>query len=192
VSINLDTGAASGGDASGDTLIGIEDARGSNTGGDTIIGSAISNILDGNGGNDTLIGGGAEDNLFGGSGMDLLIMDASSLFIAGTSADGGIGTDTFRAVSSSSISVGEAAVLGDVFNTEVLDFSSGNVNFTAAFTSAEMSQITGGSGASNLLRVQVNASGDSVVGSGHASSTVSGAETIYDYADGSRLIVEQI
>jgi Ca2+-binding RTX toxin-like protein len=192
VSINLATGAASGGDATGDTLIGIEDAQGSNTGGDTIVGSNLDNYLYGNGGNDTLTGAGGADQLFGGSGTDLMILDASSLFIGGTTADGGTGSDTLRLTSGANVTLGEADILGKVSATEVLDFSAGNVDVTAAFSASEMSSITGETGAANQLRVQVDTAGDNVVGSGFVSSSINGAETIYNYVDGSRLIVEQI
>jgi Ca2+-binding RTX toxin-like protein len=192
VSINLGTGAASGGDAAGDTLISIEDAHGSNTGADTIVGTDDGNRLFGNGGNDTLTGAGGADELFGGSGADLMILDASSLFLAGTTADGGIGSDTLRLTSGSNVAIGEGDILGKVSGMEVLDFSHGNVDVTAALTAVEMSSITGASGGANQLRVQVDTAGDNVVGAGHISSTIIGNETFYDYADGSRLIVEQL
>jgi Ca2+-binding RTX toxin-like protein len=60
VSINLGTGAASGGDATGDTFSSIENVNGSGVA-DTLIGSSGANQLNGGLGNDTLTGGGAAD-----------------------------------------------------------------------------------------------------------------------------------
>jgi len=60
----------SGGD--NDLIRNVENILGSNTGGDTITGDALVNILSGQGGNDTLDGGAADDTLFGGSDDDVL------------------------------------------------------------------------------------------------------------------------
>jgi Ca2+-binding RTX toxin-like protein len=59
-----------GGDAAGDTLSGIEQVIGSNTGGDTLTGDAGINYLAGFGGNDTIDGGASFDSLSGGAGTD--------------------------------------------------------------------------------------------------------------------------
>ena len=81
VTINLDAGAASGGDAAGDTLgFDIENVIGS-AHDDTLFGSSwAANVLWGLGGNDTLYGDGGGDKLYGGAGNDTL--------------DGGAGNDT--------------------------------------------------------------------------------------------------
>lgn len=68
------TGASQGfgGDAQGDYLVGIVNLIGSNTGGDTLTGSAAANTINGQGGGDTLNGAGGNDILLGGAGFDLL------------------------------------------------------------------------------------------------------------------------
>lgn len=81
VTINLATSSYSGGDADGDTLIGIE----------AIIGSAFADSLTGNVGDDVLDGGGGSDALYGDAGNDRLILGAGA---AGAIIDGGVGTDT--------------------------------------------------------------------------------------------------
>ena len=97
VSIDLITGNASGGHASGDTLTSIENVVGSPYS-DTIIGNASDNILKGgvfwdtlhgNGGNDTLYGGDNGDVIYGGGGGDTVYGGggADSVF-------GGDGADT--------------------------------------------------------------------------------------------------
>ena len=69
VSVNLTTGAASGGDALGDTFSLIEALSGSNLN-DTLTGNGIANTLYGNGGNDVLSGAAGNDVLTGGVGLD--------------------------------------------------------------------------------------------------------------------------
>ena len=60
VTVNLQTGLGSGGDAQGDTLSGIEN----------IIGSAFADVLTGDSGANTLVGGAGADALNGGAGTD--------------------------------------------------------------------------------------------------------------------------
>jgi Ca2+-binding RTX toxin-like protein len=81
VVVNLATGVAGGGEATGDTLISIENLVGSAQS-DTLTGNDLRNRLEGgdgfdrlfgNGGDDTLIGGGDADILDGGAGADRII-----------------------------------------------------------------------------------------------------------------------
>src|SRR6185437_12898238 len=67
VTVNLTTGSGSGGDAAGDSLIGIEGLIGSAVT-DVLIGDANANTLIGNAGDDTLQGGAGADSLDGGAG----------------------------------------------------------------------------------------------------------------------------
>jgi Ca2+-binding RTX toxin-like protein len=87
VSVNLATGAMSGGDAAGDTLTGIEQVMGSAFA-DTLTGDANANTLWGLGGGDVLTGGGGGDALKGGAGNDSFVYTALS-----DSAVSGIGKD---------------------------------------------------------------------------------------------------
>lgn len=79
VIIDLDAGTASGGEASGDTLVSIERLTGS-AHDDALVGNALNNWLTGLAGNDVLSGGDGHDTLIGGAGAD--------------SISGGAGTDT--------------------------------------------------------------------------------------------------
>jgi Ca2+-binding RTX toxin-like protein len=79
ISINLFTGTAAGGDAEGDTLLNIENIRGSGQA-DTITGNDLSNKINGMAGADTLNGLGGNDWIITGGGYDVI--------------DGGAGTDT--------------------------------------------------------------------------------------------------
>ena len=91
VVIKLSKGAAqgSGGDATGDTLGGIENLIGSDLA-DKLTGDAGANVLTGRGGADVLTGGAGDDHLDGGAGADTLN--------GGTGADamaGGDGDDRY-------------------------------------------------------------------------------------------------
>ena len=77
VSVNLGTGAASGGDAQGDTFSGIENLLGSNQA-DTLTGNDGANTLWGMAGDDVLVGGGGGDVLKGGAGNDRFVYTALS------------------------------------------------------------------------------------------------------------------
>ena len=70
--VDLSVGIAQDGFGGTDTLVNIEQVRGSEFGDDTLIGDAGNNRLEGRDGNDTLIGGEGFDDLRGGSGDDTL------------------------------------------------------------------------------------------------------------------------
>ena len=76
VSVNLTTGLGSGGDASGDVLISIENVIGSALA-DALTGNAVANTLSGGGGNDTLAGKLGNDVMVGGLGGDSFIFDTA-------------------------------------------------------------------------------------------------------------------
>ena len=86
VNVDLNAGTASGGDATGDTLTGIENLTGSDAD-DTLTGDSSDNIIKGGAGADIIDGGGGDDMLFtgegndtitGGSGSDSIIVAESS------------------------------------------------------------------------------------------------------------------
>ncbi len=74
VEVNLTAGTATGGTATGDILIDIEEIIGSEFN-DIITGDVNNNILSGKGGDDVLHSKGGTDNLTGGSGNDTFIID---------------------------------------------------------------------------------------------------------------------
>jgi Ca2+-binding RTX toxin-like protein len=96
---------ASGGDAEGDELNGIENVTGSayadllwgDDGVNVLRGMGGSDVLKGFGGNDSLFGGNGSDTLEGGDGSDLLYGDAGSDTLRGEDGndrlDGGLGAD---------------------------------------------------------------------------------------------------
>ncbi|MFG6461195.1 PA14 domain-containing protein [Roseateles sp. DXS20W] len=88
VSVDLAASTASGGDADGDTLEGIENLAGSG-GADQLRGDAGANRLDGGAGNDQLEGRGGADQLVGGAGTDTAVYSGST---AGVTIDLAAGT----------------------------------------------------------------------------------------------------
>ena len=87
--VDLSVGIAQDGFGGTDTLVNIEQVRGSEFGDDTLIGDAGNNRLEGRDGNDTLIGGEGFDNLSGGSGDDTLDGSAGGHDFL----EGGLGND---------------------------------------------------------------------------------------------------
>lgn len=153
VAINLGPSVAAGGHATGDTLIGIENAVGSNFD-DYLGGSAAANVLNGGGGNDVIFGAGGNDTLLGGGGNDILD--------GGEGADrliGGAGSDTAYYESSTSgiyvillanIALGGAA--GDTFDS--------------------IENLTG----SNFDDFLAGDAGDNIIAGGNGNDTLAGAD----------------
>ncbi|SCZ74290.1 Ca2+-binding protein, RTX toxin-related, partial [Epibacterium ulvae] len=106
VTVNLESGTATGGDAQGDSISNIENVLGSNHA-DRLTGNSIDNVLEGADGNDTLRAEGGHDAVHGGAGNDRIY--------AGSGDDrvwGGNGND--------SVSLGDG---DDVFSGEADDDS---------------------------------------------------------------------
>ncbi len=97
VDLNLAGPQVSTGEASGDTLINIENLQGSNFD-DVLTGDGVSNRFYGLIGNDVLNGGGGDDKLYGGTGVDTINGgDDNDLLVGGAGADsldGGAGIDS--------------------------------------------------------------------------------------------------
>ncbi|MEV4782874.1 hypothetical protein [Burkholderia sp. LMU1-1-1.1] len=109
VQIDLLAGTASGGDAGGDVLTGIENLIGSSFG-DTITGDALGNTLEGSYGNDTINGGDGADTIYGGLGSSIPPLVASSGAVQVDMLYGGNGNDIIATAANDagSIASGEA------------------------------------------------------------------------------------
>jgi Ca2+-binding RTX toxin-like protein len=113
VTLDLQLGTASGGDATGDSILGasVENADGSALA-DTLNGSSVANILTGNAGNDILDGRAGNDTLFGGAGSDTLIGGADNdILNGGDDADnlsGGLGNDSLNGDLGNDVLTGDA------------------------------------------------------------------------------------
>ncbi|MGO1076796.1 calcium-binding protein, partial [Inquilinus sp. CA228] len=115
VTVNLQSGVGSGGEAQGDTYTGIENAIGS-LGGDSLVGNTFANTLQGLDGNDVLRGGAGADVIDGGAGND-----TASYYYATTGVSIDLGAHT--------ASGGEAQ--GDVL-TGIENLTGGQANDTLA------------------------------------------------------------
>lgn len=113
VNVNLTTGVAIDGFGKQDTLLNIENVRGTAVN-DVLTGSAVSNVLRGEAGNDTLNGMAGADTMKGGTGNDTYYVDNVGDIVDELS-DGGSGTD--KILSSISLSLANTAqVKGAVEN----------------------------------------------------------------------------
>lgn len=91
VNVNLGTGAASGGDATGDVLNSIENVIGSAFN-DTLTGSSAANQIFGGAGADSIAAGDGDDTVDGGDGNDTIDAGAGN-----DSVTGGLGNDSILA-----------------------------------------------------------------------------------------------
>ncbi len=119
VTVDMQAGTASGGDAAGDVLISIENLIGSSFD-DALTGDAFdqtfeggdgNDVIHGGDGNDTLNGGAGADKLFGDGGDDVFTIGDSSDVAAGETIDGGGGNDTLNTFGAMDFS-GAGAILG--------------------------------------------------------------------------------
>jgi Ca2+-binding RTX toxin-like protein len=109
VLVSLASGYVTGGDAGGDTLIGIESLDGSEFG-DVLLGNDGANYLRGNGGNDSLKGFGGDDSLHGDAGNDQLTGGVGADFMTGA---GGADTFIWSSIDDPGTTVETADRLGD-------------------------------------------------------------------------------
>ncbi len=151
VTIDLNGAAGVGGEAEGDTLVGIERLHGSLLA-DDVTGSALDDVIDGrsgddilNGGagNDTIVGDGGDDLLYGGSGDDNLIGGAGADFF-----DGGSGSD-YANYYHAGLTAEAQSVLDGV--TADLANSAANTGFAAGDTYLSIEKLFGTNFSDNLF-----------------------------------------
>ena len=190
VAVNLTAGTASGGHATGDTLISIEALQGSDHN-DTLIGEGSANILDGGLGDDSLVGYGGNDRLFGQGGSDTLRGDAhndnlyggadndhlfgggdNDALFGGTGDDIVSGDGGFDTISGGA---GDDSLTGGG-NWDVFEFSDGFGNDTITdfdvTNSFEHIDLSGVSGVGSFSDLTISAAG---------------ANTIIDFGDGNTI-----
>jgi Ca2+-binding RTX toxin-like protein len=151
VTINLATGTASGGDATGDVLNSIENLTGSahndsltgDDGANHIEGGAGNDLIWGGNGNDTLAGGHGADVLSGGQGNDTVDYSASLSAVTvsltlGTGSGGDAQGDKMSSIEN---------VTGSAFN----DHLTGNTVANQIFGGAGADFLTGGAGADTFV-----------------------------------------
>jgi Ca2+-binding RTX toxin-like protein len=116
VNVNLETGAASGGNAAGDTFINIQNLTGSD-GHDTLSGDAGANMLTGGAGNDTLNGGAGDDILIGGAGADRFTGGTGTDIVSYIDSTSGVTVDVNFLGTGTSRGTGFSA--GDVIDNDI-------------------------------------------------------------------------
>ncbi|MGL4634415.1 MAG: cadherin domain-containing protein, partial [Beijerinckiaceae bacterium] len=145
INVNLTTGIGTGGDANGDTYVGIENIIGGNAG-DTITGDTQNNAIWGDQGNDTLRGENGNDTLEGAQGADTLDGGFGSDWLGYNNSDAAVNVN----ISTNVVSGGHAT--GDVVN-----------DFECVEGSTYNDTITGTSG---INEIRGHGGADSIVGNG--------------------------
>ena len=142
VVVNLATGTGSGGDAGGDSYTSIEGAVGSALA-DVITGNGAANFLDGGDGNDTIAGGLGGDILIGGTGIDTADYTSS---VGDVRVSLALGTGTRNAAQGDVLS-GIENITGSAFN-DSLTGDTGN-NLLTGLDGND--SLLGGDGADTLI-----------------------------------------
>ena len=174
-------GAASGGDAAGDTLANLENLTGSAFN-DSLTGDGNANSLVGGSGNDTLAGLGGADSLDGGPGTDTTDYSASpsgvNMTVNGSGSGGDAAGDALANVENITGSGFDDTLTGDV-NANVLAGGAGNDDIAGL---AGADTLSGGTGIDTLdysadtAGVTVNLTSNSVSGGDAAGDIISGFE----------------
>lgn len=182
VQVNLQGGTATGGDAQGDVLTGIENLIGSAYG-DYLVGGGGSHRLEGGDSSDTLDGGANNDNLLGGNGNDTLIGGTGDDTI-----DGGGDTDTadyFSATSGMTVSLAAGTTSGgdgsdllsnieNVTGSGYVDTLIGDSGNNFLLGGAGDDTLDGGNGTDTLVG---GAGADQIEGGGGGNDTASYADS---------------
>ena len=177
VTVNLATGAASGGHASGDVFSGIEWLRGSSHD-DDLTGADGRNRLYGQDGDDRLVGGGGDDSMWGGAGGDFLDGGAGYDHVAYYYSDAGVTVNLDTGIGSGGYAQGD--VINDVasiYGSPHADRLTGDDGNNTLLGGAGADVLEGGEGRDLLsywdsdAGVTVNLATD-VASGGHASGDV--------------------
>jgi len=187
VVVDLADGAASGGDAAGDRLIGIEGVEGSafsdtlsgTEGADWFGGGAGDDRIDGRGGDDLLVGGTGADMLIGGTGFDSADYSASGTAVtvdlaAGTGTGGDAQGDRLEGIERLIGSAFGDVLTGDAFDNVLTggagaDRLTGGAGIDTADYSASVAAVNavlGGTGSGGDAAGDVLVGIENLVGSG--------------------------
>ncbi|KLN58998.1 hypothetical protein WH96_20130, partial [Kiloniella spongiae] len=167
VTVDLETGAVSGGDAEGDTISGFEKVLGSRHGdnltaresGSTLFGQDGDDILTGQSGDDYLLGGTGADTIDGGAGVDTVSYEGSEDAVTvnlatGTATGGDAEGDTVSNIENIHGSYEDDTLIGDAgdniingdLGADVIDGGAGidTANYETAFFGVDVDLKRGG------------------------------------------------
>ena len=160
VTVNLIDGTGWGGDAEGDTFVGMEGAIGSRSG-DLLIGNWETVRLDGRGGADELYGNGGDDVLIGGGGADIVAGGEGRDTASFASSGAGVRVDLSRALASGGDAEGDTLIsIENLVGSAFADALTGDDGANTLFGNSGDNVLTGGGGADVFV---VAREGDTVV-----------------------------
>lgn len=177
-------GSITGGDATGDVLIGIESVTGSATAANRFTGDAAANLLTGGAGADTITGGLGADTLVGGAGNDTLSGGGDDdVLVAGAGTDtldGGAGIDTADYSTSASavyvdLNLSTSQIGGDAAGDILANIE--NVTGAATATAGAWS-VYSGSTPSTIVNFITGTAGQNVITGGGGSDILFGENLI--------------
>ena len=164
VNVNLATGSASGGHATGDTFSGIEGLDGSELFGDILTGDSSNNNIFGQGGDDVIDGGEGNDFIHGGSGIDNAVYSGARANYTVTVNMNGLYTVTDN--------VGTDGQ-DTLENIEFLEFSDGIIDIETAAQGSPSDPINGTTGNDNPLN---GTAGDDIINGLAGNDIINGLE----------------
>ena len=190
VTVNLATGAASGGDATGDTFTSFENVVGG-LGNDDLTGDANDNtiwgrdgddVIDGGAGNDRIYGEGGADAIDGGDGIDLVLYDHDTTGVTvnletGTGSGGEAEGDTFDNIENVLGGHGDDTITGDSNNNVLwgrdgMDVINGGAGDDVLYGDGGNDTLSGGAGNDTLF----GGDGDDILTSGTGADTIDGGD----------------
>jgi ELWxxDGT repeat protein len=151
ISVSLMTGKGQGGDAKGDTLISIEDLRGSAFN-DALSGDAQANFLFGEAGDDTISGGDGDDTLEGGLGSNVLNGNGGLNTVSYEHASAGVTVNLTLAGAQNTIGAGVDRMAGfaNITGSSLADALIGNQLANVLIGNGGDDTLDGGSGNDTL------------------------------------------
>ena len=192
VSINLEFNAASGGEATGDTIVNFENVIGG-SGADTLVGDTGENALIGGGGNDVILGLAGDDRLVGGDGDDKIRGDEGA-----DKMRGGAGNDTLlynTDTTGVTVDIGNDTASGghatgdDIAKFENIIGGSGN---DVLYGTGGDNELEGNAGNDNLIGrngndVLIGGGGDDTLRGGGDTDTLTGGggADVFEFVSGS-------
>ena len=190
VTINLNSGSATGGYAAGDTFVDVEHVFGSSHN-DDLTGDSGDNLLVGNAGDDILFGLAGSDTLIGGEGADQLIGGGGADIADYRTSDSGVKVNLLNGTGAGGHATGDTLTgIERVFGSDFVDVLIGNAGSNLLSGYDGNDAISGDGGEDNLI----GGLGDDILTGGAGADRFRydaanwGDDTITDFQDGVDII----